>query len=137
MYLNNSAATVIATTAGGLGNAAQVVFNSAGNTLDLRGAAIGYTSGINSANNGGTITVEPTSAGAGVTTDTLTLANTLGSQTITVSPGATFTTTNSNYSLTLASIICSAGNQRCLHHQWQWHRQRHAELYRRLQHQRP
>ena len=106
VILNSSSAIVIATTAGGLGSTSgQVTFNTAGTTLDLKAAATSFTSGINTSTNGGTITVEPAASGPGVT-QTMTLANTLGSQTLVLSPGTNVA--SGNIGLTLSGVTSFA-----------------------------
>jgi len=101
VILNNASATNIVTAAGGLGSTSgKVKFNVAGTTLDLRRAATSFTTGIDTSSNGGTITVEPAAAAAGVT-HTLTLASTLGTNTVVMSPGA-LANINTPYGLTLS-----------------------------------
>ncbi len=99
--------TVIAEETGSLGAGGQVTFNGPGTTLDLRGlSATLYTNGINTSAFGGTITVENSSPGNGVV-DILSLADTLGTNTIVMSPGS-LTTTNTSYGLTFSGTTSFA-----------------------------
>jgi autotransporter-associated beta strand protein len=110
VILNNAAATVIATTAGGLGaTSAKVKFNVAGTALTLQNnTGTAFTSGLDSSTNGGTIVVNRATAGAVATTHSLTLANTLGN-TLTMSAGGNITS-GTAYGLTLSGATSLSGN---------------------------
>jgi len=110
VILNNPAATVIATVAGGMGaTSGKVKFNVPGTAIELRrDAATTFTSGLDNTVSGGTIKVGRATAGAGITL-TMSLASTLGANTITVSPGANITA-DTAYGLTLSGAATLSGS---------------------------
>jgi fibronectin-binding autotransporter adhesin len=110
VILNNASATVIATTVGGsLGTGGKVKFNVAGTTLRLQNNGnLTFTSGLDSTANGGTIVVNRATASATPTTHTLSLANTLGANTIVMSAGANITT-GTAYGFTLSGATTLNG----------------------------
>ena len=109
VILNSAGATVIATTAGGLGSTSgKVKFNVDGTALTLRGSTVSYTSGLDTTSFGGTIKVEPATQVAGVV-HTLTLANTFGSTTLNIRPGS-LANAHTTYGLTLSGTSTLSGD---------------------------
>ncbi|MCE9555123.1 MAG: autotransporter-associated beta strand repeat-containing protein [Planctomycetes bacterium] len=111
VILNNSAASVIGTVGGGFGaTAGKVKFNVAGTAFELQNnTGTTFTSGIDTTAFGGGITVNrATPPAATATTHTLSLANSLGGTTLTVSPGANISS-GTAYGLTLSGTSTLSG----------------------------
>ncbi len=105
--INNAAAIVIANSTSSMGISGQTTFNAAG-TLDLQRDTAGtFTTGLNTTVSGGTVLSEQRTLSTGIT-QTLSQANTLGTNTVNVGPGANVT--SGAYGLTLSGATTLSGN---------------------------